>query len=240
MNVIIMSAAFGASLLGATESIALEPKRPPSLPALDFSCFMSQSVAFTTLGNTDNELGIGGDNYGKPVFRFTTIGAMLKVVEFPEFHSMRKEYSKTLSELRFDNIGNDYIFGWSDNEAIGLRIFMVNQRDRLASLLEVHPSSQTLPFGTLLVLKCNDTTETTPSPSWSESRRGGQLILDVWRASTATFQKPARAPSSVSPHSSWPAGEQRCPAKDPSQYLLSQQRCDRIGATSKLDFVNHH
>ena len=241
MNVIITSAAFGASLLWATESIALEPKRPPSLPALDLSCFISQRVAFTALENTGSELGIGGDNYGKPVFRFTTIdGAMLKVVEFPEFHSMRKEYSKTLSELRFDNTGNDYIFGWSDNEALGLRIFMVNQRDRLVSLLEVPPSSQTLPFGTLLVLKCNDTTEATPSPSWSESRKGGKLILDVWRASTATFPKPARAQGSVSLHSSSTAGEQKCPAKDPSQYLRSQQRCDRIGTTSKLDFVNHH
>ncbi len=161
MHAIIRAGVLAAAVLWATDSIALEPKRPDSLPALDLSCYIAQSVAFTTLENTGSELGIGGDNYGKPVYRFTTIdGSVLKVVEFPEFDSMRKEYVKTISELKFDNTGSYYIFAWSDNEAMGLRIFVVNQRDRLVSLLEVPPSSQTLPFGTLRVLKCNDTANT--------------------------------------------------------------------------------
>ena len=205
MNVTVTSTALGAALLWATGSVALEPKRPSSLPEMELSCYVSHSVAFTTLDNTGSELGIGGDNYGKPVYRFTTIdGSVLKVVEFPEFDSMRKEYVKTISELRFDNTGSDYIFAWSDNEAMGLRIFVVNQRDRLVSLLEVPPSSQTLPFGTLRVLKCNDTANTASSASWLERRKGGNPILDVWRTSTATFPKhlPVRAQGSVSSHSS--------------------------------------
>jgi len=212
MHVIVTSRALAAALLWATESIALEPKRPPSLPALDFSCYTSHSVAFTTLESPGSELGIGGDNYGKPVYRFTTIGeAMLKVIEFPEFDSMRKEYDKTISELNFGNTGGDYIFGWSDNNAMGLRIFMINQRDRLVSLLEVPPSSQTLPFGTLRVLKCNDAAKAGPSPqnqemaSWSERAKGASPILDraLWRTSTATFPKrlTVRAQGSVSPRS---------------------------------------
>ncbi len=205
MHAIIRAGVLAAAVLWATDSIALEPKRPDSLPALDLSCYIAQSVAFTTLENTGSELGIGGDNYGKPVYRFTTIdGSVLKVVEFPEFDSMRKEYVKTISELKFDNTGSDYIFAWSDNEAMGLRIFVVNQRDRLVSLLEVPPSSQTLPFGTLRVLKCNDTANTASSASWLERRKGGNPILDVWRTSTATFPKhlPVRAQGSVSSHSS--------------------------------------
>jgi len=205
MHAIIRAGVLAAAVLWATDSIALKPKRPDSLPALDLSCYIAQSVAFTTLENTGSELGIGGDNYGKPVYRFTTIdGSVLKVVEFPEFDSMRKEYVKTISELKFDNTGSDYIFAWSDNEAMGLRIFVVNQRDRLVSLLEVPPSSQTLPFGTLRVLKCNDTANTASSASWLERRKGGNPILDVWRTSTATFPKhlPVRAQGSVSSHSS--------------------------------------
>ena len=205
MHAIIRAGVLAAAVLWATDSIALEPKRPDSLPALDLSCYIAQSVAFTTLENTGSELGIGGDNYGKPVYRFTTIdGSVLKVVEFPEFDSMRKEYVKTMSELKFDNTGSDYIFAWSDNEAMGLRIFVVNQRDRLVSLLEVPPSSQTLPFGTLRVLKCNDTANTASSASWLERRKGGNPILDVWRTSTATFPKhlPVRAQGSVSSHTS--------------------------------------
>ena len=205
MHAIIRAGVLAAAVLWATDSIALEPKRPDSLPALDLSCYIAQSVAFTTLENTGSELGIGGDNYGKPVYRFTTIdGSVLKVVEFPEFDSMRKEYVKTISELKFDNTGSDYIFAWSDNEAMGLRIFVVNQRDRLVSLLEGPPSSQTLPFGTLRVLKCNDTANTASSASWLERRKGGNPILDVWRTSTATFPKhlPVRAQGSVSSHSS--------------------------------------
>jgi len=205
MHAIIRAGVLAAAVLWATDSIALEPKRPDSLPALDLSCYIAQSVAFTTLENTGSELGIGGDNYGKPVYRFTTIdGSVLKVVEFPEFDSMRKEYVKTISELKFDNTGSDYIFAWSDNEAMGLRIFVVNQRDRLVSLLEVPPSSQTLPFGTLRVLKCNDTANTASSASWLERRKGGNPILDVWRTSTATFPKhlPVRAQGSVSSHTS--------------------------------------
>jgi len=205
MHAIIRAGVLAAAVLWATDSIALEPKRPDSLPALDLSCYIAQSVAFTTLENTGSELGIGSDNYGKPVYRFTTIdGSVLKVVEFPEFDSMRKEYVKTISELKFDNTGSDYIFAWSDNEAMGLRIFVVNQRDRLVSLLEVPPSSQTLPFGTLRVLKCNDTANTASSASWLERRKGGNPILDVWRTSTATFPKhlPVRAQGSVSSHSS--------------------------------------
>jgi hypothetical protein len=213
MHVIVTSGALAAALLWATESIALEPKRPPSLPALDFSCYTSHSVAFTTLESPGSELGIGSDNYGKHVYRFTTVGeSMLKVVEFPEFDSMRKEYEKTISELTFGSTGSEYIFGWSDNEAMGLRIFMINQRDRLVSLLEVAPSSQTLPFGTLRVLKCNDAAKAGPPPqnqetaSWSERARGASPILDraLWRTSTATFPKrlPLRAQGSVSPRSS--------------------------------------
>src|SRR6266516_7300300 len=209
MHVTVTSGLLAAALLWATESIALEPKRPPSLPALDFSCYTSHRVAFTTLQSTGSELGIGGDNYGKPVYRFTTIGeSMLKVVEFPEFDSMRKEYDKTIFELNFGNTGGDYIFGWSDNNAMGLRIFMINQRDRLVSLLEVPPSSQTLPFGTLRVLKCNDAAKAGPSPqnqemaSWSENAKGASQILDreLWRTSTATFPNrlPVRAQGSVS------------------------------------------
>src|SRR2546430_8560588 len=64
--------------------------------------------------------------------------------------------------------GSDYIFAWSDNEAMGLRIFVVNQRDRLVSLLEVPPSSQTLPFGTLRVMKR------------SEERRVGKECRSRW------------------------------------------------------------
>jgi hypothetical protein len=104
MHVIVTSAAIATTLLWATESIALEPKRPPSLPALDFSCYMSQSVAFTTQEGTGNELGIGGDKDGKPLYQFTTVGeSMLKVVEFPEFYAMRKDYWKAISELSFDS-----------------------------------------------------------------------------------------------------------------------------------------
>jgi hypothetical protein len=205
MHAIVRAGVLAVAVLWATDSIALEPKRPDSLPALDISCYIAQSVAFTILENTGSELGIGGDNYGKPVYRFTTIdGSVLKVVEFLEFDSMRKEYVKTISELKFDNTGSDYIFAWSDNEAMGLRIFVVNQRDRLVSLLEVPPSSQTLPFGTLRVLKCNDTANTASSASWLERRKGGNPILDVWRTSTATFPKhlPVRAQGSVSSHSS--------------------------------------
>src|SRR6266849_3055163 len=185
MHVIITSSALAAVLLWATESIALEPKRPSSLPALDFSCYMSHSVAFTTLEDTRRELGIGGDNYGNPFYRFTTIGeSMLKVVEFPEFGSMRNEYEKTISELSFDNAGSDYIFGWSDKEITGLRIFMINQRDRLVSLLEVPPGSQTVPFGTLRVLKCDDAAGTSPRAqnedmaSWSGRAKRASPILD--------------------------------------------------------------
>jgi hypothetical protein len=67
---------------------------------------------------------------------------------------MRKEYEKDIRELRFGNSGGNDIFGWSDNEGMGLRIFAVNQRDGLVSILEVPPSAQALPFGTLRVLKC--------------------------------------------------------------------------------------
>ncbi len=213
MHVTVTSGLLAAALLWATESIALEPKRPPSLPALDFSCYTSHRVAFTTLQSTGSELGIGGDNYGKPVYRFTTIGeSMLKVVEFPEFDSMRKEYEKTISELSFDNTGIDYIFGWSDNEAMGLRIFMVNQRDRLVSLLEVPPGSHTVPFGTLQVLKCNDAVAPPPQSqemaSWSERAKAANSILDraLYRTSTATFPKrlPVRAQGSVPPRSRSP------------------------------------
>ncbi len=213
MHVIVTSGALAAALLWPTESIALEPKRPASLPALDFSCYASQTVAFTTLESTGSELGVGGDIYGKPVYRFTTIGgSMLKVVEFPEFVSMRKEYSKTIPELSFGSSGSGYIFGWSDNEAMGLRIFTINQRDRLVSLLEVPPGSQTVPFGTLRVFKCDDAAERTPPPesqemtSWSERAKRVSLILDraLWKASTVRFAKrlPVRAQGSVSPHSS--------------------------------------
>src|SRR5205823_11856416 len=102
--------------------------------------------------------------------------------------------------------------GWSDNHTMGLRIFMINQRDRLISLLEVPPSSQTLPFGTLRVLKCNDAATAGPPQqnqemaSWSERAKGAGPILDraLWRTSTATFPKrlPARAQGSVPPRSS--------------------------------------
>jgi hypothetical protein len=211
MHAIVGAGVLAAALLWATETIALELKRPESLPALNFSCYIAQSVAFTTLESTGSELGIGGDNYGKPVYRFTTIGgSTLKVVEFPEFESMRKEYEKGIPELRFGNNGSDYIFGWSDNEAMGLRIFMINQRDRLVSVLEVPPGSQTLPFGTLRVLKCDDAAETSlvagsqRTASWSEKARGASPILDrvFWRGSKAAFPKglTVQAQGSVSPH----------------------------------------
>jgi hypothetical protein len=125
----------------------------------------------------------GGGNYEKPLYRFTTIGSStLRVVEFPEFDSMRKEYEKTIPELRFDNTGSDYIFGWADNEAMGLRILMINQRDRLVSVLEVPPGSQTIPFGTLQVLKCIDASNSASPPqreeiaSWSERAKAGSPI----------------------------------------------------------------
>jgi hypothetical protein len=211
MHTTVRAGLLAAAVLWATESIAQEPKRPDSLPALDLNCYIAQSVAFTTLESTGSELGIGGDKYGKPVYRFTTIGgSTLKVVEFPEFDTMRKEYEKRIPELRFGNSGSDYIFGWSDNEAMGLRIFMINQRDRLVSVLEMPPGSQTLPFGTLRVLKCDDAAKTTPprdheTASWS-ARAQASPTLDraLWRASKATFPKrlPVRAQGSASPHSS--------------------------------------
>lgn len=198
MRAIIGAGMLAAAVLWAGESIAREPKRPVSLPALDFSCYIAQSTAFTTLGSTDSELGIGADNYGKPVFRFATIGgSTLKVVEFPEFASMRKEYEKHILELRFGNGGGNDIFGWSDNEAMGLRIFTINRRDGLVSILEAPSSAQALPFGTLRVLKCNDAVKTVlppealTTPSWSEGIRGASPMLDrvFWRASKATFPK---------------------------------------------------
>jgi len=211
MNVIVTSGALAAALLWATDSIALEPKRPPSLPALDFSCYVSHNVTFTSLESTRSELGIAGDNYGKSLYQFTTVGeSMVKVVEFPEFESMRKEYWKVISELSFDNTGS--IFGWSDNQIMFIRIFVVNQRDRLVSLLEVPPNSQTVPYGTLRVLKCNDAAKTAPPlesqkmTSWSEVAKRASPILDraLWQSSRATFPKrlSVRAQSSVSPRSS--------------------------------------
>src|SRR6266851_9523793 len=61
MHAIIRAGVLAAAVLWATDSIALEPKRPDSLPALDLSCYIAQSVAFTTLENTGSELGIGGE-----------------------------------------------------------------------------------------------------------------------------------------------------------------------------------
>jgi hypothetical protein len=214
MHLIIILGVLAAALLWTSDSIALGQKRPTSLPILDFSCYPSHSVAFTTLQSTGSELGIGGDNYGKPLYRFTTISnSTLRVVEFPEFDSMRKQYEKTIAELRFDNAGSDYIFGWADNEAMGLRILMINQRDRLVSVLEVPPGSQTIPFGTSQVLKCIDVSNTASPPqreesaSWSERAEAGSPILHIWRASKAAFPErlQMRTHGSVSPHSSSPA-----------------------------------
>jgi len=205
MNAIVTSAALSAALFCATESIALEPQRPLSLPALDFSCYMSNNVILTTLESTGSKLTISGDNYGKPIYRFTTVGELLTVVEFPESESMRKEYSKGISELSFDRTSS--IFGWSDNGAMGLRIFIVNQRDRLFSMLEVPQGSQTVPYGTLRVLKCNDAPMTAPPPesqgmnSWPDRAKVTSPMLGraLRQSSTATFPK-AQAQSSVSSH----------------------------------------
>jgi hypothetical protein len=209
MNAIVTSAALSAALLCATESLALEPQRPLSLPALDFSCYVSNNVIFTTLESNSSKLTISNDNYEKPVYRFITVGELLKVVEFPESEALRKEYSKGMSELSFDRTGS--IFGWSENTTMGLRIFMVNQRDRLFSMLEVPQGSQTVPYGTLRVLKCNDAATTAPPPesqgmnSWPDRAKGTSPILGraLWQSSTATFPK-AQAQSSVSPRRSSP------------------------------------
>ena len=82
MNAIVTSAALGAALVWATESIALEPQRPLSLPALDFSCYMSNNVIFTTLESTGSNLTISGENYGKPIYRFTTSANCLRWSSF--------------------------------------------------------------------------------------------------------------------------------------------------------------
>jgi hypothetical protein len=194
-----------AALLCTTDCMALDPKRPASLPVLDFSCYTSHIVAFTMLDTTGNDLGIGSADYGKPVYRFITVdGSMLKVVEFPEFESMRKEYSKTISELSFNSTKGTDIFGWSDNEAMGLRIFIINRHDRLVSLLEVPPGSEKIPFGTFRVLKCSDAAET--SPPWLERIKEFSPILDraLWRSSKAEFPNrlPLRAAGSTSPRNS--------------------------------------
>jgi hypothetical protein len=207
MRAILRAGVLWTAVVWAAESIALEPKHVDSLPVFDLNCYIAQSVAFTTVESTGGELGISGDNYGKPVYRFSTVGgATLKVVEFPEFESMRKEYDKRISELRFDNSGSDYIFGWSDNEAMGLRIFVINQRDKLVSVLEVPPGAQKLPFGTLRVLKCDDAAKS--APSLPEQQAGGPAnpVLDraLWRASKAKFPRPltVKEKGSVSPRSS--------------------------------------
>jgi hypothetical protein len=159
MNAVTTSGAVSlALLLWIAESFALEPKPPPSLPAFDFSCFKSYGLAFTTVDAPKNELGIDGDNYGKARYRFRSTGeSMLTVIEFPEeADSMRKEYGKSRSELSFDLSGRDYIFAWREKDELGLRLFAVNQRDRLVSVLEVP--------GLLRVLKCNDTVQTEAPP----------------------------------------------------------------------------
>src|SRR6266566_5652274 len=203
MNAIVTSAVLAAALLWATESIALEPKQPPSLPTLDFSCYISHSFEFTRLQSTGSELTIGGDIYEKPLYRFTTVGeSMLKVFEFSEVGAVRKYYWKSISELSFDSTGS--IFGWPDNEALGLRIFLVNQRDRLASVLELPPSSQTAPLGALRALKCNDAAKTAPPPQDQEMRSERAKVVSpipdraLRQTSTAMFLKrlPVRAQGS--------------------------------------------
>lgn len=205
VHAVVTSAAVATALVWATASIASEAK-PRSLPTMDFGCYTSDSLAFV-VKSPGSEFEIGGDNYGKPVFRFTTISkSVLNIVEFPEFNSMRKEYSKSIFELSFSNSGSDYIFGWSDSEAMGLRIFTINQRDRLVSLLELPPGSQTAPFGTLRVLKCKDTkADAGPAPQSedrSERTMGVSPIFNraLWRASKGKFPKrlPVRAQNSVS------------------------------------------
>lgn len=195
MNAIVTSGAICVALfLWASESIALESKRPPALPALDLNCYKSFGLAFTTLEGPGSELGIDSDNYGKPRYRLRTIGeSMLKVIEFPEESgSMRKEYGKTISELSFDLSGRDYIFAWRDNEAMGPRVFAVNQRDRLVSVLE-RP-------GVLRVLKCKDTLEAAPpshtqgAVSRSERANGAGLISEPAIEQTATAKAPNRLP----------------------------------------------
>ncbi len=196
MHMIAISGVLAAAVTWATESIALEPTRPASLPQLDFSCYTAHSVAFTTLQSTGSELGIAGDSYGRPLYHFTTISnSTLRVIEFPEFGSMRREYEKTISELRFDNTGSDSIFGWSDKESMGLRIFMINRRDRLVSVLDMPPGSQTFPFGTLQLFKCIDAVDTPlreakEFASSSERAKATGPILHIWRASRAAFPKP--------------------------------------------------
>jgi len=198
-----------ALFLWAAESIALESKRPPSLPALDLNCYKSYGLAFGTLEAPTGELGIDGDNYEKPRYRFRTIGdSILKVIEFPdESGSMRKEYGKTISELSFDLSGRDYIFAWRDNEEMGPRVFAVNQRDRLVAVLE-RP-------GILRVLKCKDTIEAAPPPhsqgvvSRSVRPNGAGVISEPAIEQTASAKAPNRLPGrtqgSVSSHSRTPA-----------------------------------
>jgi hypothetical protein len=231
MYLTVTSGVLVAALLWATESIALELKRPASLPALDFSCYLSHTVTFTTLDSAGSELGIGGDNHGKSLYRFTTVGeSMLKVVEFPDFYAMRKDYEKAISELSFDNAGNDSIFGWSEKEAMGIRIFVINQRDRIVSLLEIPPGSQTVPFGTLQVLKCNDSSTAAPptqsqeTATWPESAKGASPMVNraLWRASKATFPKHLPIRAQRSPRSNSQAPVFKAPPIIPSTTAWSR------------------
>jgi hypothetical protein len=115
-----------------------EPQHPSSLPAMDWTCYVSFGVAFAPADSINQDLRLDGDNNHKPRIELRTVdNGILSVVENAGMPLERTKFEVDLSKITEDFTHRNPVYAWRQELGYEAKIFALNVNDRLLSLTKV-------------------------------------------------------------------------------------------------------
>jgi hypothetical protein len=115
-----------------------EPKHPGSLPAMDWTCYVSFSVSFAPADSINQDLRLDGDNNRKPRIELHTVdNGSLTVIENAGMPLEKTKFEVDPSKITEDFTQRNPVYAWRQERGYEAKIFALNVNDRLLSLTKV-------------------------------------------------------------------------------------------------------
>jgi hypothetical protein len=115
-----------------------EPKHPSSLPAMDWTCYVSFSVSFAPADSINQDLRLDGDNNHVPRIELHSgDSGILTVIENAGMPLERTKFEVDLNKVTEDFTHRNPVYAWRQELGHEAKIFALNVNDRLLSLTKV-------------------------------------------------------------------------------------------------------
>jgi hypothetical protein len=90
-----------------------EPKHPSSLPAMDWTCYVSFSVSFAPADSINQDLRLDGGNNRKPRIELHTVdNGILTVIENAGMPLERTKFEVDLNKITEDFTQRNPVYAW--------------------------------------------------------------------------------------------------------------------------------